>query len=173
MSYTAPEFCSDCHEPTTLCQCADPISQPSYSDLAARLAEAEQVVQVVRENRLGVYDGTAALMLVRAADSADPVIDAQHDETGRMWRGPRSQLPRRYAEVSAPLVLPFKVVIDPTMPDDTMELRTATQIVRVTGLAPPDSAPAALATCRHNNLPGSCALCALEPTDSASDGHGA
>jgi hypothetical protein len=36
----------------------------------ARLAEAEQVVQIVRENRNGVYDGTAALMLVRNADSA-------------------------------------------------------------------------------------------------------
>jgi hypothetical protein len=36
-----------------------------------------------------------------AADQPDPIIDAQHDETGRMWRGPRSQLPRRFAEVTA------------------------------------------------------------------------
>jgi hypothetical protein len=31
------------------------------------------------------------------ADKTDPIVDAQHDETGRMWRGPLSQLPRRYA----------------------------------------------------------------------------
>jgi hypothetical protein len=34
-----------------------------------------------------------------ATDSADDVINAQHDETGRVWRGPRSQLPHRYFEV--------------------------------------------------------------------------
>lgn len=28
-------------------------------------------------------------------------IDAQHDETGRMWRGPRSELPPRFYEVAA------------------------------------------------------------------------
>ena len=33
------------------------------------------------------------------ADKTDPIVDAQHDETGRMWRGPLSQLPRRYAEL--------------------------------------------------------------------------
>ena len=35
------------------------------------------------------------------ADSADDVINAQHDETGRTWRGPRSQLPRRYFEITS------------------------------------------------------------------------
>lgn len=30
----------------------------------------------------------------------DPIITAQHDETGRMVTGPRSQIPRRYAECS-------------------------------------------------------------------------
>jgi hypothetical protein len=46
------------------------VAAADYDALAARLAEAEQVVQIVRENRNGVYDGTAALMLVRNADSA-------------------------------------------------------------------------------------------------------
>jgi hypothetical protein len=30
----------------------------------------------------------------------DPIVAAQHDETGRMWRGPLSQLPSRFAVVS-------------------------------------------------------------------------
>jgi hypothetical protein len=41
-----------------------------YDALAARLAEAERVLQVIRENRHGTYNGTAALMMVQAADSA-------------------------------------------------------------------------------------------------------
>ena len=36
------------------------------------------------------------------APSADQIVHAQHDETGRMWAGPRSQLPRRYRECAAP-----------------------------------------------------------------------
>ena len=42
----------------------------------------------------------------RSLHSADPVIHAQHGETGRMWTGPRSQLPRRYFECSAPGIVP-------------------------------------------------------------------
>jgi hypothetical protein len=34
-------------------------------------------------------------------ETTDPIVDAQHDETGRMWRGPLSQLPRRYAVVAS------------------------------------------------------------------------
>jgi hypothetical protein len=42
MTYTEPTFCADCHEPTSLCQCGDPIARPDYDALAARLAEAER-----------------------------------------------------------------------------------------------------------------------------------
>jgi hypothetical protein len=31
----------------------------------------------------------------------DEIVDAQHDETGRMWRGPRSDIPARFAETTA------------------------------------------------------------------------
>ena len=41
-----------------------------------------------------------AAALARA--DAVPVIHAQHDETGRMWTGPRDKLPPRYAECAAP-----------------------------------------------------------------------
>jgi hypothetical protein len=33
------------------------------------------------------------------SETTDPIIDAQHDETGRMWRGPLSQLPGRFSVV--------------------------------------------------------------------------
>jgi hypothetical protein len=32
-------------------------------------------------------------------DALDPIIHAQHEDTGRTWMGPRSKLPRRYFEV--------------------------------------------------------------------------
>jgi hypothetical protein len=32
-------------------------------------------------------------------EATDPIADAQHDETGRMWRGPLSQLPCRFSVV--------------------------------------------------------------------------
>ena len=32
--------------------------------------------------------------------SKDPLVNAQHDETGRWWSGPRSQIPPRYYEVT-------------------------------------------------------------------------
>jgi hypothetical protein len=31
--------------------------------------------------------------------TTDPIVDAQHDETGRMWRGPLSRLPSRFSVV--------------------------------------------------------------------------
>jgi hypothetical protein len=56
---------------------------------ADRLAEALHLLR----------DGYPAERVIEVlTDSADPVIHAQHDETGRMWTGPRSQLPRRYFE---------------------------------------------------------------------------
>ena len=51
------------------------------------------------------WDGLMAQVCscgIGTPDSADPVIHAQHDETGRMWSGPRSQLPRRYFEICSP-----------------------------------------------------------------------
>jgi hypothetical protein len=33
----------------------------------------------------------------------DPQVHAQHDETGRMWFGKRSEIPRRFHEVPCPL----------------------------------------------------------------------
>lgn len=49
--------------------------------------------------------------------SADPEVCAQHDETGRLWAGPRSQIPRRFAECPEP---PGQRVADaqPTVPPD-------------------------------------------------------
>lgn len=75
------------------------------SDARTRLAEAERLLREVHTKHWPfMVDGLHERVydfLNGAEDSADPVIHAQHDETGRMWTGPRSQLPRRYAEVSA------------------------------------------------------------------------
>ena len=78
--------------------------------LRSRLAEAER--DAARYRFLRDRDGMgnifmhtptceldAAIDREIATDSADDVINAQHDETGRAWRGPRSQLPHRYFEV--------------------------------------------------------------------------
>ncbi len=45
-----PTYCPDCHEPESICQCSEPVAQPSYADLAARLAEAERLLRAGVEN---------------------------------------------------------------------------------------------------------------------------
>jgi len=94
----------------------------------ARLAEAERLLKKHFPHfpRVGVAEEVDAFLYPRATNSAtvcdatsaqlaeaqrllhsaDPIIHAQHDETGRMWTGPRSQLPRRYFECSAPGITP-------------------------------------------------------------------
>lgn len=76
-----------------------------------------------------------------ASDSADPVIHAQHVETGRIWTGPRSELPYGYAEVCT-------------------DAEYAAQV------AATDQPPAAL-TCEHGNMIGGCVACALQPEAAA------
>jgi hypothetical protein len=49
MSYTEPTFCTDCHEPTSLCQCSEPVAQPSYAELKGRLDAAEQLLADIDE----------------------------------------------------------------------------------------------------------------------------
>jgi hypothetical protein len=75
-----------------LCQCAEPIAQPSYEELAARLAEAERDAARYRTRRAefslafnerpDMYDReTDALMRLRATDSAS-VSDTMSDGYG-------------------------------------------------------------------------------------------
>lgn len=46
-------------------------------------------------------DSREFFRLLRArVEYLDVVVDAQHEETGRMWRGTRRTLPPRYAEQS-------------------------------------------------------------------------
>lgn len=66
-----------------------------------RLREALQVAaDSFRSHGFAVDadEAEAALAGTSVQPSADPIIHAQHDETGRTWTGPRSQMPRRYFE---------------------------------------------------------------------------
>lgn len=38
--------------------------------------------------------------LLATCNGTGQTITAQHDETGRLWRGPRGALPKRYHEIS-------------------------------------------------------------------------
>jgi hypothetical protein len=80
MSYTEPTFCTDCHEPTSLCQCGEPVARPSYSELAARLAEAERMLEDIDGRaRIGDLDmnqirAAIGTFLYRTPDSATVAI---------------------------------------------------------------------------------------------------
>ena len=65
-------------------------------------------------------DDIRAAVKALTSDSADDVINAQHDETGRTWRGPRSQLPRRYFEITSICCLDYPLCDcnSPPEPDD-------------------------------------------------------
>ena len=65
-------------------------------------------------------DDIRAAVKALTTDSADDVINAQHDETGRTWRGPRSQLPRRYFEITSICCLDYPLCDcnSPPEPDD-------------------------------------------------------
>lgn len=45
----------------------------------------------------GLFVGILGAAALR--DERDPIVTAQHEETGRCWRGRRSNIPRRYHEV--------------------------------------------------------------------------
>lgn len=66
-------------------------------DFALKIADAHAGVTD------GVYEYEALTVLAaevrRLQDRSGTIIDAQHDETGRMWRGPRGALPRGYSPV--------------------------------------------------------------------------
>jgi hypothetical protein len=85
------------------------VAAADYDALVARLAATDRLLLVARDCLRTAHNGWAKTLgreidafLRPAVVVDDPIIDAQHGETGRMWRGPRSQLPRRYAEVSIP-----------------------------------------------------------------------
>jgi hypothetical protein len=81
MSYTEPTFCPDCHEPTSLCQCAEPIAQPSYDALTAENAALRKDAERYRwarrnPNWLGFDDD----MLMSQVDAAiDAAMEQSHD----------------------------------------------------------------------------------------------
>jgi hypothetical protein len=69
--YTEPTFCTDCHEPTSLCQCGEPVARPSYSELAARLAEAgREIARLLEITDTCEWCGPDA----RATDSASVTV---------------------------------------------------------------------------------------------------
>ena len=55
----------------------------------------------------------------------DPIIDAQHEDTGYMWRGKRSRLPRRYNEVKLSIYGQTRV----TYPIRRFDFATVTYVV--------------------------------------------
>ena len=61
-----------------------------------------------------------------APTTEDPIIHAQHDETGRTWTGPRSQLPRRYFEITSICCLDYPLCDcnSPPEPDNAPTLLT-------------------------------------------------
>ena len=75
----------------------------------------------------GAVQGQAhqSTCIAAAAASADPVINAQHDETGRTWRGPRSQLPSRYFEITSICCLDYPLCDcnSPPEPDNAPTLQ--------------------------------------------------
>lgn len=67
---------------------------PQDDDLATFLRERNSALE-----QLDVY------CVCKQCAHAKEVIKAQHDETGRIWSGPRWKLPRRYEEVHIPYPL--------------------------------------------------------------------
>lgn len=70
-------------------------------DFALKIADSHSGVQC--EDLDARYEFQALAVLAaevrRLQDRSGTMIDAQHDETGRMWRGPRGALPRGYSRV--------------------------------------------------------------------------
>jgi hypothetical protein len=56
-------------------------------------------------------------LLESDAIATDEIITAQHDETGRLWTGPRSNLPHRFAEVAAPVPAREWIPVGERLPD--------------------------------------------------------
>lgn len=89
---------------------------------AERVVELEAEVSTLREhlaevNRL-LSLNVAEVERLRAAHqpaasptALDPIVTAQHDETGRMWEGPRSKIPPRFFECRAASTTPAAPVI--------------------------------------------------------------
>ena len=70
-------------------QCDTVGGLPHATDLAARIDAA-------------LAGAAVQPPVLNERDARDPVVEAQHDETGRMWRGRRSMIPRRYFECVTP-----------------------------------------------------------------------
>jgi hypothetical protein len=49
-----------------------------------------------------MIDGAIDAHLAGAGLDPDEIVNAQHDETGRMWQGKRKDIPRRFFECAAP-----------------------------------------------------------------------
>jgi hypothetical protein len=110
--------------------------QRSISKLAAKLAETIHAQSSAEEERdalaekLRNLDVKPAKRDYDAITSAGTVIDAQHQETGRLWRGRRENLPPGYKEMrDATVTTPMP---EPEEDDDLeryYDVRTAARIV--------------------------------------------
>ena len=85
----------------------------------ARLADAERRIAEALDYDDGMDKTTRAILdgTRRPAVSADDVVQAQHDETGRVWVGLRRLMPPGYS----PIVQPTETVPAARAADDTGE----------------------------------------------------
>lgn len=74
------------------------------SELAMLQKELEDMAQAMSD-RFGFPGGVASIVVAEAIARvmAREIVRAQHEETGRLWEGPRGELPPRYSEIRAAL----------------------------------------------------------------------
>jgi len=83
--------------------------QADNAALRERLRETERIVRECLLSDDGsddpfLNDCRAYVLAAALAPAKDPdeIVNAQHDETGRLWQGKRSQIPPRFYECIAP-----------------------------------------------------------------------
>ena len=88
---------------------------------ARRIGEAEEQRSWPLVEKAWIAMDRAALAGEKAPAEApaDDIVTAQHDETGHMWTGPRSQMPRRYFVV-APAEAPAECWCEACKPNNDL-----------------------------------------------------
>ena len=103
-----PDCISQKGDSTTDQPVAIPLTSAEIAALRERLREAERIVREFLLSDDGSDDpflnDCRAFVWLTLAPAKDPdeIVNAQHDETGRLWQGKRSQIPPRFYECIAP-----------------------------------------------------------------------